>query len=74
MQHNKDQFRFHPTAFCSQLKSQVGNIFVKATTLRIKLIIDVAPIASRAHTHPFHAQTSRLLSTGPSQPWVPHVG
>jgi hypothetical protein len=33
----------------------------KATTLRINLNIDDAPIASRVHTHPSHSQTSRLL-------------
>ncbi len=49
--------------FTSQLKSKVGNILAKATTLRINLNIDDAPIALRAQTHPSHAQTSRLLFT-----------
>jgi hypothetical protein len=50
-------------AFFSQLKSKVGNILAKATALRINLYIDGAPIGSRAHTHPSHSQTSRLLFT-----------
>jgi hypothetical protein len=45
------------------VKSKVGNILAKATALRINLNIDGAPIASRAHTHPSHSQTSRLLFT-----------
>ncbi len=36
------------------------------TVLRINLNIDGVPIASHTHTHPFHSQTSRLLSTSPS--------
>jgi hypothetical protein len=56
--------RFLPlAAFHSQLKSKVGIILAKATALRINLNIDGAPISSRAHTHPSHSQTSRLLST-----------
>ena len=47
-------------AIYSQLKSKVSIILAKATALRIKLDIDGALIASRAHTH---SQTSRLLFT-----------
>ena len=59
----KNQFRFRRAAFYSRLKSKFGNIIVKATSLRITLNIDGAPIASRAHTYPSHSQTSRLLFT-----------
>ncbi len=62
-QHNQDQFCFRRAAFYSQLQSKVGNILTKTTALRINLNIDGAPIASRAHTHPSHSQTSRLLFT-----------
>ena len=60
---NKDKYRNRRDAFSSQLKSKVDNILVKATALRINLYIDGAPIGSRAHTHPSHSQTSRLLFT-----------
>jgi hypothetical protein len=55
--------RFCRAAFHSQLKSKVGNVLAKATALRINLNIDGAPISSRAHTHPSHSQTPRLLFT-----------
>ena len=42
---------------------EVGNIVVKATVFRINLIIDGAPISSRARTHHSHYQTSRLLTS-----------
>jgi hypothetical protein len=38
-------FRFRRAAFCSKLKSKVGNILAKATALCINLNIDDAPIA-----------------------------
>jgi len=59
----QDQFRVRRTAFYAQLKSKVGNILAKATALRINRNIDGAAIASRAHTHPSHSQTSRLRFT-----------
>jgi hypothetical protein len=59
---NTTRTSFRRAAFYSQLKSTVGNIFVKATALRINLDIDDSPIPSREHTHPSHSQTS-LLST-----------
>jgi hypothetical protein len=62
-QHNQDQFRFHRAAVYSQHKSKVGNILTKATSLRINLNIDDAPIDSHTHTHPSHSQTSHLLFT-----------
>ena len=76
-QHNQHQFRFRRAAFYSQIKSKVGNILTKTTTLHINLNIDDAPIASRAHTHPSHSQTPRhlftSLSLGASPPTPPSV-
>ncbi len=42
-------------------KKRLVNIL--AAALRIKLNIDVAPVASRSHTHLSHSQPSRLLSS-----------
>ena len=56
-----DQFHFRRTAFSSHLKSKVGNILVKDTTLRITLNIDGTTIDSKSHTYPSHSQTSRLI-------------
>ncbi len=56
-------FHFRRAAFSSQLKSRVGNILAKAAALRINLNIDGAPVTSKSHTHPFHSQTSRILSS-----------
>ena len=58
---NTTRTSFRRAAFYSQLKSTVGNIFAKATALRINLDIDDSTITSE-HTHPSHSQTS-LLST-----------
>jgi hypothetical protein len=58
-----DQFHYRLAAFSSQLKSKIGNILAKSSTLRITLNIDGAPLASRSHTHPSHSQTSRLLTS-----------
>ncbi len=44
------------------LKSKVGNILVKSSSLRITLNIDDTSIVSGSHTHPSHSQTSRLLT------------
>jgi hypothetical protein len=62
-------FRFRRTAFDSQLKSTTHSLNLRSATssprpqpLRINLNLDGAPIASRAHTHLSHSQTSRLLS------------
>ncbi len=49
--------------FSSMLKSRVGNILAKVTTLRINLNIDGTPIPSKSHTHPSHSQTSLLLTS-----------
>ncbi len=57
------QFHYRRAAFSSQLKSKIGSILAKAAALRITLSIDGAPFASRSHTHPSHAQTSRLLTS-----------
>jgi hypothetical protein len=46
----KNQIPLAPRAFSSQIKSKVGNILVKTTTLRIALNIDGSPIASTSHT------------------------
>ena len=56
-------FHFRRAAFSSQIKSKVGNILVKATSLRITIHIDGAPIGSRSRTHPSHTQKSRLLTS-----------
>ena len=40
----------------SHLKSKVGHILDKVTTLRINLDIDGVPITSHSHTHPSHSQ------------------
>jgi hypothetical protein len=58
-----DQFHYRRAAFSSQLKSKIGNILVKETTLRITSNIDGSPLVSRLHTHPSHSQTSRLLTS-----------
>jgi hypothetical protein len=69
-QHDRGQFHYRRAAFSSQLKAlsceekaKVGNILAKASALRIHLIIDGAPIASKSHTHLSHSQTSRLLTS-----------
>ena len=56
-------FHFRRAAFSSILKSRVGNILAKSTTLRITFNLDGAPITSKSHTHPSYSQTSRLLSS-----------
>ena len=63
MKHNLVQFRFRRVAFYSHLKSKIDNILVNDTDLLINLIIDDAPITSRALTRPSHSRTSHLLST-----------
>ena len=40
---------------------KVGSTLAKAAALRVNLSIDGAPITSRAHTHPSHSQTSRIV-------------
>ena len=40
----KGQFHYHRVAFCSQIKSKVGNILTKDEGLRITLNIDGTPI------------------------------
>jgi hypothetical protein len=46
------QFHYHRVVFSSQLRSKVGNILDKTTTLWITLNIDGTPFTSRSHTHP----------------------
>ena len=62
-QSDRGFFHYRRAAFSSMLKSRVGNILAKAATLRINLILDGAPIASKSHTHPSHSQTSCLLTS-----------
>ena len=62
-QTQRDMFHFHRAVFSVQIKAKVGNTLVKASTLRINLNIDGAPITSRTHTHPSHSQTSLLLTS-----------
>ena len=58
-------FHFRLTAFSSILKSKCVSVLVKASTLRVNLNLDGAPIASSSHTHPSHShsQISRLLTS-----------
>ncbi len=62
-QSTSGQFHCRRTAFSAQLRSKVDNILTKAAALRITLNIDVAPIASKSHTHPSRSTTSRLLTS-----------
>ena len=57
------QFHYHRVVFSSQIKSKIDNILTKVVALRITLNIDVAPVASRSHTHPSHSQTPPLLTS-----------
>ena len=63
VQHHCDQFHYRLTVFSSQLKSKIGNILTKSSSLWILLNIDGAPVVSRSLTHPSHSQTSRLLTS-----------
>jgi hypothetical protein len=56
-------FHLRRAAFSSLLKSRVGNIISKASSLRVNLNLDGAPIVSSSHTDPSHSQTSRLLTS-----------
>ncbi len=68
-QSDPGHFHYRRVVFSSHLKSKVGNIpgVAKATGLRMTLNIDVAPIASKSHTHPSHSQTSRRSGTDQGQ-------
>jgi hypothetical protein len=66
VQHDRDHFHFRHTAFVSQIKTRVGLPLDKTASLRINLNIDGVPITVRAHTHPSHSQTSRLLTSSSS--------
>jgi guanylate cyclase len=56
-------FHFRRAAFSATLKVKVGSTLAKTAALRINLNIDGAPITAKAHTHPSHSQTSRLLTS-----------
>ncbi len=60
--HPGGQFAFRHAAFLTQIQNKVGLALAKAAALRVNLNLDVAPIASKSHTHPSHSQTSRLLT------------
>ncbi len=62
-QSDRGFFHYRRAAFSSMLKSRVGNILCKASSLRINLNIDGSPIASKSYTLPSHSQTSRLLTS-----------
>ncbi len=62
-QSDRGFFHYRHTSFSSILKSRVGNILVKTTSLRINLNIDGSSITSKSHTHPSHSETSRLLTS-----------
>ena len=64
-QPEQDLFRFRRAAFYTRLKSTFGLLIAKAS-VHVHLSVDGCPISSRAHTHPSHSQTSRLLSPSPS--------
>ncbi len=51
-QHNSGLLHFHLTTYSAQFKSKCGNLLAKTAGLRINLNLDVAPIASKSHTHP----------------------
>ncbi len=63
VQHHRDQFHYRRVVFSSQIKSQIGNILAKVTSLQIILNIDYPPVSSRSHTHPSHSKTSCLLTS-----------
>jgi hypothetical protein len=56
-------FHFHHTLFSSQFKTKVGITLFKTVSERVKLDLDGTTITSRAHIHPSHSQTSRLLTS-----------
>jgi hypothetical protein len=56
-------FHYRRSFFSSMIKSRVGNILDKTSTLHINFNIDGSLIASKSHTHPSHSQTSRLLTS-----------
>ena len=60
-QPNSGQFHFHRPVFSSELRATVGTTVVKSPSLSVNLNLDGSPITSKAHTHPSHSQTSRLL-------------
>jgi hypothetical protein len=62
-QSDRDQFHYLRAEFSSQIKSKVDNFLAKADALWITLNIDGVTIASKAHTHPSHSQTSRLFTS-----------
>ena len=62
VQTNRDQFHFHRSVFCSQIKARVSLTLTKTVVLRIMLNIDGVPITSKSHTNPSHSKTSQLRS------------
>jgi hypothetical protein len=56
-------FHYRRAAFSSMIKSRVGNILDKASTLRINLNTVGSPITSKSQNHPSHSETSRLLTS-----------
>jgi hypothetical protein len=52
---DRDMFHFRRADFSSGIKRKVGLTLGKATTLRINLNLDGAPIASKSHPHPSHS-------------------
>ncbi len=61
-QHNSGQIHYRRTAFSSQHKSKIGNIFTKTAALRITLNIDGVPSVSRFETHTQHKHSSNTLA------------
>jgi hypothetical protein len=67
VQTDRGMFHYRRVTFSSMIKSSVGYILAKVAALRITLNLDGAPIISKSHTHPSHSQTSRLLTSSPTQ-------
>ena len=65
-QSTSDLYHYKRVTFSSQLKNKCVNILAKSAALRITLNVDVAPVASRSHTHPSHSQNARLLTSSVS--------
>jgi hypothetical protein len=73
VQTDRGTFHFRRAAFSAQLKSKVGLVLAKETTLRITLNLDGVSIISNSHTHPSHSQTSRLLTSSLSLGMIHHL-
>ena len=55
-QSDRGLYHYRRAAVSSILKSRVGNILAKSSTLRINLNIDGSAIPSKSQTHPSHSR------------------